>query len=70
MGQMGYGMTKDTRLKMSKEATMFVVDLNTKTCNQFLDETRDYGPVEIVSSAKMVLRGPALCYPLSLSRSL
>ena len=51
---MGYGMAVNIRKKISKNATMYVNDINLDACNQFVKETGEYGPIKIVSSAKEV----------------
>lgn len=49
---MGYGMATNLRKKISKNATMYINDINAKACQQFVKETGEYGPIEIVQSAK------------------
>lgn len=49
---MGYGMATNVRKKISKKATMYINDINSKVCDQFVKETSEYGPIEIVQSAK------------------
>ena len=49
---MGFGMATNVRKKLSKNATMFINDVNTAACERFVSETSDYGPIEIVKTAK------------------
>lgn len=49
---MGWGMAMNIRKKISSKATMYINDVNTSACERFKDETKDHGPVEIVSTAK------------------
>lgn len=49
---MGYGMATNVRKKISKNATMYINDINSKACDQFVKEAGEYGPIEVVKSAK------------------
>lgn len=49
---MGYGMATNIRKEISKNATMYIHDINSKACDQFVKETSEYGPIKIVQSAK------------------
>ena len=52
LGQMGYGMATNIRKKLSKNATMFVNDVNHSACERFAEENSSYGSIKIVSTAK------------------
>ena len=49
---MGYGMATNVRKKISKDATMFINDINAKACDRFVQEVGQYGPIEIMPTAK------------------
>lgn len=49
---MGYGMATNIRKKLSRNATMFVQDVNGAACERFVNETSEYGPVEVLKTAK------------------
>ena len=49
---MGFAMATNIRKKISKNATMYINDINSKACQQFVKDTGEYGPIEIVDSAK------------------
>lgn len=49
---MGYGMALNVRKKLSPTAKMFINDINAAACERFVAESSEYGPVEIVASAK------------------
>ena len=51
---MGFPMAKNLRRKMSKSATMFIHDVNSDACDRFKRETTEFGPVEILRTAKDV----------------
>lgn len=49
---MGYGMASSMRKKHSKESTFFINDVNRSQCDRFIKEFGQYGPIEMVASAK------------------
>lgn len=51
---MGYGMATNVRKKLSKQATLFINDINQSACDKFVEENSSYGPIEVVSTAKEV----------------
>lgn len=58
---MGYGMATNVRQKLSKNATMFINDVNTDACERFVKELSQHGPIEIVKTAKeTVSKAPVL----------
>jgi 3-hydroxyisobutyrate/3-hydroxypropionate dehydrogenase len=58
---MGYGMATNIRKKMSKSSTMFVNDVNSEACQNFANELKSHGPIEIVATAKeAATRSPVL----------
>ena len=59
---MGYGMAKNVRQKIPKSSTLYVFDLNKTALEKFVEETKDDGPVKVVSSAKEVVDN-AVCNP-------
>ena len=61
LGQMGYGMATNIRKKMSKNSTMFINDVNSEACQDFANELKSHGPIEIVATAKeAATRAPVL----------
>jgi len=59
---MGYGMAKNVRQKIPKSSTLYVFDLNKTALEKFVEETKNDGPVKVVSSAKEVVDN-AVCNP-------
>lgn len=49
---MGWGMAMNIRKKISKNATMYINDIDKKTCERFVSEAGGYGPIEVVQTAK------------------
>ena len=52
---MGYGMARNVRQKIPKSSTLYVFDLNKAALEKFVEESKNDGPVKVVSSAKEVV---------------
>lgn len=52
---MGYGMARNVRQKIPKSSTFYVFDLNKAALERFVEESKNDGPVKVVSSAKEVV---------------
>ena len=49
---MGFGMATNVRKNMSKDATLFIHDVDPAWCERFVTEMKDIGPFEIVNTSK------------------
>lgn len=49
---MGYRMAANIRKKMHFSATLHIYDINQVECQRFVDEIREFGPINIASSPK------------------
>lgn len=49
---MGYAMASNVRKKMPHTSTLYVNDINVSACERFRSEYGNYGPIEIVSTAR------------------
>ena len=58
---MGYGMATNIRQRLSKTSTLYINDVNTSACETFVKESKDYGPVEVCSTAKEAASKTQIC---------
>ncbi|KXJ87805.1 putative 3-hydroxyisobutyrate dehydrogenase [Microdochium bolleyi] len=54
LGAMGYGMAKNVRQRMDRNATLYVNDVNRAACEAFKAEFSSLGAIEIAESARLV----------------
>ena len=47
---MGYPMAKNLRAGLSPDKTLLICDINAEALERFKEETKNQGPVEIVSN--------------------
>ncbi|KAI9836023.1 MAG: hypothetical protein M1819_001634 [Sarea resinae] len=52
LGAMGFGMASNIRQKMASSSVLFICDIHRPACDRFVSEFSQFGPIEIVPSAK------------------
>lgn len=49
---MGFGMASNIRKKMPSSSILYILDVNRPACERFVSEMSQFGPIEIVETAK------------------
>ncbi len=69
---MGYPMAKNLRAGLSPDITLLICDVNAEFKSRFQAETKDQGPVGVVSNgyeaAKAAVRNPLVTYTVQFTR--